>query len=934
MFSHLGLNKLEKRPFFASNEKRPILPATRSVPVVKMSASGVLCRVPRELLDCPASDNLLNQIARKLTRWEEVAPWLQLDEAQEVEVRANFRNYSDQKRQVLRKWRQINGHRATYRQLIIVLSCAENNALAENVADLLLTAPRETIIGPKTTMGVLGKFREYLVDCYKTTRHPSHEQWPMLNMSHYVDLAMVEVPVNASSQGEGEEAEVVVKEVHLSEIFRSSHKASRKFVLIQGPPGSGKTTLTWHISQKWAEGKLFQQFSLLIPISLANADPSLLNATCLADIIPHESKEMRENVAKAIIDRNGKGVCFLIDSWDEAPPTFYRNQQSYFVRLLKGACFGKKFLPHCSIVITSRPVAMLPCSPTSSIFILGFNAYKIEEFIDVSMHSDADKEKLIQTLQERAELYALCHVPLNINIIVHLFKTSRGNLPSTLTELYTALVCNELIRHRSLRMGGGTDLDEISDVQILPEDIATAFKALCQLAYTGIKMHQSSFNLKTIQDCGIRFLSKTFPDTLSLMTSQQQITSFGKQYTYMFQHYTIQEYLAAQHLAQLNQEQQKKAVEELLRTSPLTRTLPFYAGLTKLGNRGVLDVLLKVTKQPLDLQAVQKQLMEHVNEPGSDYRRLFLALINCIYESKNHQLYKSVHPPVTKRSFGRVWISLHFLHLTQADCLSLGCFLKHEDIPSLALEFSQPSNGRFKLLVQDVVNQKRCKPNILLIVYSIFARELMSIRMGFGKIIFFSMINCCSKFDAYLALKYLIDGVAKSPGFLCLQLANCSITSEHKYYLLLLMTVSRSLTTFHLSYSNISGSISVLSAGFINSEICDLTLQNCSLNDTDLSELTVAVSHPDCKLTVLAISGNNFSPIEFTTFLSTLLSSQLQTVVYDKKLNTEQDNILYTINQQRKIEGKPPLEVSLSDRRTVTDYDVWEKAMSTLPPDK
>ena len=64
-------------------------------------------------------------------------------------------------------------------------------------------------------MGVLGVFREYLVDCYKTTRHPSHEQWPMLNMSHYVDLAMVEVPVNASSQGEGEEAEVIAKEVHL-----------------------------------------------------------------------------------------------------------------------------------------------------------------------------------------------------------------------------------------------------------------------------------------------------------------------------------------------------------------------------------------------------------------------------------------------------------------------------------------------------------------------------------------------------------------------------------------------------------------------------------------------------------------------------------------------------------------------------------------------
>ena len=461
-----------------------------------MSAADVLKKIRRELLDSPVSDRHLAQIARDLRKWEEMAPFLGLSPAQEEEVRRTHQlDYGDQKREALRKWKQMKGDSATYRQLIIVLGCVQNIQLADKVATLLATPEQESLQKRTTGGGVFDTFREYLVDCYKTTCHPSHEQWPMLNMSHYVDLAMVEVPVNASSQGEGEESEVIVKEVHLNEIFRSSHKASRKFVLIQGPPGSGKTTLTWHISQRWAEGKLFQQFSLLIPISLANADSSLLNAKCLADIIPHESKNMRENVAKAIIDRNGKGVCFLIDSWDEAPPTFFRNRQSYLIRLLKGAGFGKKFLPHCSIVVTSRPAAMLPCSPTSSIFILGFSSYKIEEFIDVSLHSDADKEKLIQTLQERDELCALCHTPLNINIIIHLFKTSSGNLPSTLTELYTALVCNELIRHRSLRMGGGTDLEEISDVHDLPEEMLIKFKALCKLTYTGIRAHHSIKNI-------------------------------------------------------------------------------------------------------------------------------------------------------------------------------------------------------------------------------------------------------------------------------------------------------------------------------------------------------------------------------------------------------------------------------------------------------
>ena len=76
----------------------------------------------------------------------------------------------------------------------------------------------------RTSGGVLDTFCEYLVDCYKATRHPSHEQWPMLNMSQYVDLSMVEIPAT-TSQGEEEKAEAVAKEVHLSEIFRSSQQS-------------------------------------------------------------------------------------------------------------------------------------------------------------------------------------------------------------------------------------------------------------------------------------------------------------------------------------------------------------------------------------------------------------------------------------------------------------------------------------------------------------------------------------------------------------------------------------------------------------------------------------------------------------------------------------------------------------------------------------
>ena len=79
----------------------------------------------------------------------------------------------------------------------------------------------------------------------------------------------------------------------------------------------GKTTLMWHACREWAAGRLFPNVNLLIHLSLA--DPSRHSAKSLADLIPNESSEIRHTVANEIARLSGKGVCFLIDAWDEAP---------------------------------------------------------------------------------------------------------------------------------------------------------------------------------------------------------------------------------------------------------------------------------------------------------------------------------------------------------------------------------------------------------------------------------------------------------------------------------------------------------------------------------------------------------------------------------------------------------------------------------------
>ena len=51
--------------------------------------------------------------------------------------------------------------------------------------------------------------------------------------------------------------------VKLEEIFRLDKK-KRKVILIEGAPGSGKSTLSWDICQRWGAGELFQEYEVVV----------------------------------------------------------------------------------------------------------------------------------------------------------------------------------------------------------------------------------------------------------------------------------------------------------------------------------------------------------------------------------------------------------------------------------------------------------------------------------------------------------------------------------------------------------------------------------------------------------------------------------------------------------------------------------------------
>ncbi len=64
--------------------------------------------------------------------------------------------------------------------------------------------------------------------------------------------------------------------VELVDIFRIDRK-ERKVILIEGAPGSGKSTLSWDLCKRWGAGALFQEYEAVILVQLR--DPEVQAAT-------------------------------------------------------------------------------------------------------------------------------------------------------------------------------------------------------------------------------------------------------------------------------------------------------------------------------------------------------------------------------------------------------------------------------------------------------------------------------------------------------------------------------------------------------------------------------------------------------------------------------------------------------------------------------
>ena len=408
------------------------------------------------------------------------------------------------------------------------------------------------------------------------------------------------------------------KEISVEDVLQPTDSSLSLRVVIDGPPGIGKTTLCRKLLNTWSNGTLVhQQHDLVLYCLLRNS--KIATATTLADLFEYKSSKVSK-VVDWLSDRDGEGLLIIFDGWDELSEQLRQSS-------LAASIIHRKQLDQCSVIVTSRSYAsssLLKMDTLSRhVQVIGFSKKEIstvyiqtlqkdtklaQELSDengynfyklfTTTQSSKDSQlavKLINDLKVRNDVQSLCYVPLVCSMVILVYCKEGGHFPTTLTQLYENFILQTIRRHVEIKPRHDIDPHTLDSLSSLPSQLAKPLQEMCQIAYTNLANTRMTFSSHQLQS-----LSEAVKeDYLGLMTT---FIEYGDK-KYQFLHLSIQEFLAAWWIAK-HEKKTEEVFKDHFDDDHFRMCLRFVAGLTHLENQSYQQYF------KLDLQCKREPLFE------------------------------------------------------------------------------------------------------------------------------------------------------------------------------------------------------------------------------------------------------------------------------------------------------------------------------------
>ena len=720
--------------------------------------------------------------------------------------------------------------------------------------------------------------------------------------------------------------------IELEKLF-TNIEGERKVILIDGAPGSGKSTLTVHICQRWSSGELFQEFTIVILVQLR--DPGVQSAQSIADLIPCPDIESAQQVASVIKANLGRGILWVLDGWDELPS--HLREKSFLRDMIIPP--AKSPITQSSVIVTSRPISSGELSElvSSRIEVLGFTWEEQRQYFTECLKEDTKAvDTLTERLSENPAIEGSCYLPLNASIVANVYL-SDGSLPSTVYGIFSSLVQHCLSHYLCERLGKTQQQARLASLDSLPQELQASFNQLCKLAFTGISQNKVTFShsdLEAVKDSALIC-------EVGLLQATPSILSDGRTVYYNFIHLSIQEMLSAVYISRMPASKQISTFDSLFRDSRFSAVFQFYAAITKLRtSRPFLSKLPRrlcpVPAGVLDL--VRKIIKKQRSKP------LLVSLLHCLYEAQDPSLCQFVAEQL------RSGLYLGSTSLTPVDSLAIGYFLSSVSLTTRnAKEFEvnlydcSLGDAGTKSLMQSICRSIDPHSTVNTHLYIILRNN--EIHEGSASHIAevlnsTSIVTTLSLGDPIgdKGLQTIFDTLKQNKTLKHLNVSDCGMTDTGVASLADALHTNNTLETLNISsnaiheegashISEILNSTSIVSTLVLcdnpigdkglqtifdalkqNKTLKVLNVYNCGMTDTGVASLADAL-HTNNTLEALYIGGNDAITENGLTCLVEPLSRHSGMVSLRIPGHLRVDKVRKIINDARKRNGLPDIDV-------------------------